>query len=132
VGGGELWVRRPDGGDLLAVGAFDLDQAGLQLMGAGEFHRRRVQPVAVDGVPVDDGPTGHGAAGQLHGEGGAPGLGEAPPGGRPSGRPLEVGVSAAVVPPPTPSLQLGRRDPTHNLLGRRRSRRGDQRVSGTP
>lgn len=35
-----------------------------------------------------------------------------------SGRRLEVGLGAAGVPPPAPSLQLGRRDPTHNLLGR--------------
>jgi hypothetical protein len=50
VSGGELWVHCPDGRDLLAVGAFDLDQAGLQLMGAGEFRRRRFRQVAVDGV----------------------------------------------------------------------------------
>jgi hypothetical protein len=54
-----LRLRRPHGGDLLVVDAFDIDQAGLQLMGPGEFRFGRRRQVAVDGIAVDNGPSVH-------------------------------------------------------------------------
>jgi hypothetical protein len=49
------------------VDRFDLDQAAPQLVGPAELRSRRLRQVAVHGLAVDNGPTGHGAAGWRHG-----------------------------------------------------------------